>query len=411
MATAHFTPCDDTGKPLPGFGIVAGGQATGRIIRTTVTNGGLSTPLIASADTSPTNVSYLFSVEDPGGRLIYGPYIIQPTNGGFNLDNIEPIIPAQKIIQTGPTGPQGLPGDSAYITLEKILAIGDTTIWFHGLNSPKPEIDFAADDSSLGYIAGGFSRITCLDANRVETVSIGAGLVTGNFRFVAPFAPRGPVHHYPMNEGTGILLNDSGLTPDSFRTVLTPDWVTGLAGVPGGIAPRVSGKNYACTNPSPFDITTPFSISCFVNTDLSENSIILSTLVGDAVAKGVTFLVTATGALQLQLIHDASATAYCVALSTTNPVVKFTSGHVGVSYDGSGVAAGIRFYFAGLPIAGPNQIVGDTLFGNSFNSGLPSHLGHNADSSTGSFPGVVAGLRIYDYAISDAQMLANSGVL
>ena len=56
-------------------------------------------------------------------------------------------------------------------------------------------------------------------------------------------------------------------------------------------------------------------------------------------------------------------------------------------------------------------MIGDALAGASFHSGLPVHFGHNADTSTGSFPGVMAGWRDYNYVITDAQMQANAGVI
>ena len=132
--------------------------------------------------------------------------------------------------------------------------------------------------------------------------------------------------------------------------------------VPGlhGQAIEFSGDDaFACTGSGEYGRTSPFSISLWVKpAEYRARELVLHQCLAaeDAAYRGYS-LILDNGQVQFSLIHFWPGNAIRVQAAQPIPVNEWT--HLGISYDGSSRASGVRLYVNGTPIAA--SVVRDQL--------------------------------------------------
>lgn len=119
-------------------------------------------------------------------------------------------------------------------------------------------------------------------------------------------------------------------------------------------------------------------------------------------SRGVDVMLSRRGILEVHLANAWDGDAINV---TTGNVLRMGSwAHIGITYDGSGKAAGVRIYING--VAAPTEVVKDTLTG-SIGTTEPLRIGRRAQ--TGYFVGAISDFQYYDQALSADQVGALLG--
>jgi hypothetical protein len=407
-----------SGIGIPSNTVILSGSGQSYVLSQTPTVNGVNNEYvstvqvgIALADMNMSNPSlfgYAMSVTDPNsGRSLIGPgysYVQWPEGDTFDLDTYVPVItaPLAAVVAGAPgtpgaAGQNGAPGDNASVTLQKTVTDGQTVTWTHNLSTNTPQSTFFSDAT------GTIDAPIIVDNNNVSTVCRFAGTVLGVFRY-APAGQAPPrvqaIHHWAFNEGTGTTIADTGTTGGWLLTG-TPGWQTGVSGVPGGITAELAGDSNGLNTGHPlagFDGNTPMSFSAFLQQiDLNWIHDLFSTAApGDTTYKGIS-LSANNGNVQFAILNAYNAAEFIVSASSV--IQAGVLHHVALSYDGSATLAGCTLYIDGNPVT--LTTVANNLGGASASSG--------SNLIVASTRGVVmnsqyAGLRVYDYAITQAQV-------
>lgn len=214
---------------------------------------------------------------------------------------------------------------------------------------------------------------------------------------------------WPMNEGSGLTLNDtSGNSNTAFINLAAEVVWQSNAGLPG-TSPLFTGDGGAgfalatIAALTSFNGSTPFSLSAWFNPQTAASG----SLFGTVDALGGTF--------QGWELNSAASRALAFILAntiTTNWIVVIgsqagtpgTANYGVVTYDGSKTAAGVNLYMNGVLDPSPT-VTGNNLTGVTSNS-LPVRFGQRNDG-TSSLNSVMAFCKIYSGALTGSQVAAN----
>jgi hypothetical protein len=218
-----------------------------------------------------------------------------------------------------------------------------------------------------------------------------------------------PNSAWPMNEGSGLTLNDTSghSNTATINSAGSVTWTTPGGGLVGTF-PDWTGTGFGLatsTTLNNFDGTTPFSVGFWEKTDVpSVESAFLSTLNASAgTFQGWEVQKTSTGEVIFFLINTFPSNAIDVLTASGASVDNGALFYIGVSYDGSKTAAGVKIYINGAVQATSTVI--DTLTSSAAN-GLPVRFAAR-NNATDEFKGITAFAEVYPCVVSSAQWAAN----
>lgn len=130
-----------------------------------------------------------------------------------------------------------------------------------------------------------------------------------------------------------------------------------------------------------YEYTQPWSVSAKIKASTlpATAGIIFTNVTTSPTFPGYEFWIDANGFLHSRIIHDISVPNYIGVIGTTN-VLDGNPHVIGMSYDGSGTAAGIKMYIDG--VANPTTVESDTLGGLSIIGGTQQYLIGNQTNHT-----------------------------
>lgn len=150
-----------------------------------------------------------------------------------------------------------------------------------------------------------------------------------------------------------------------------------------------------------FAVTDAFSITAWVNQTSSSSYQTIAHKMDDLGSAKTGYLFTLAGGVpEVWIINDYGADSYFVATSSTT-LSTGTWHQVGFSYDGSGVASGVKIYADGVDVtAAPSH---DTLAGNSISNAQQFEIGARAAGTVQAFAGSIDDLRVYDRVVTPVE--------
>lgn len=218
----------------------------------------------------------------------------------------------------------------------------------------------------------------------------------------------GPVQSWPMNDGSGTSFIETIASNNMTFVSSIGSWgaVSGFPGVSftfNGSAAGGTGAVASSSTATNFTNATPFSAFSWIETsDNSKQQIIVS--------NAQTSLGTPGWALEIYqgkataiLANSTAADLYILVQGSTT----LSSGEVyqlGMTYDGSGEAAGVVLYVNGT--AESPTVLEDNLQGNSFAGNAPPQIGWAASYPSVPFIGTIADVRIWNLSLTSAQVAA-----
>ncbi len=235
-----------------------------------------------------------------------------------------------------------------------------------------------------------------------ETPQIGVQsvIMTGPPSGSAPLNPC-LVAAYPMNEGSGLTLNDTTATHNTATLAATGHTWQSNSGLPGTTVlftggGGVNGAQAASATPTSFTNTQPFSVS-FWTTNLtgSPPQFWLSNRNGATGLQGWTILRTTGHVFQFGVLGTSGTNAVDIQSAAAVGVVGL---HMGaVSYDGSGLASGANLYWDGLHLtANTNR----NNLATSSASTIPLNFGQESGSGANQLLGAMGFVEVYNCVIT-----------
>ena len=212
-----------------------------------------------------------------------------------------------------------------------------------------------------------------------------------------PEMPAGLVYHYPLDATSGTqvvnLVNEQG----HGEVAGTADWAGGkIAG-----ALRLDGKTHVdLGDAARFERTDPFSYGAWVFRTTNGGTIVAR--MDDAAAYRGWDVIFSGSQIEVHMIHKWPENALHGKTKESIPKQRWT--HLFVSYDGSSRADGFHVYFDGKEQE--FKITHDTLSG-TIQTDKPLHIGRRNPS--GFFQGSIDDVRIYDRALSAAEVATLAG--
>lgn len=220
----------------------------------------------------------------------------------------------------------------------------------------------------------------------------------------APVVPT-PVAWWKMGEASGTTFVDTIAANNATFTATIGAWGS-VAGFPGsvftfnGTATSVTAPLTASATATNFTNLTPFSVSAWIqSTSAATQQIIATNATNNSALTGWTFELNASELTVL--LSNTTFSNRFILVQSTFTFVTGTLYHVAFTYDGSGVAAGLKLYINGASVA--FSTASDTLGGTSIASGSPPSI---AASVAQNFPflGTVADVRIWNTALQASLM-------
>ena len=147
-----------------------------------------------------------------------------------------------------------------------------------------------------------------------------------------------------------------------------------------------------------FEYTDGFSISAWINRDSASNlDMIFSKTLTDAISRGYAFYATTDGTLRIFLRNNITGPVMA-RIATTGPISSGSWHHVVCTYNGNGLASGLKLYVNGS--LADTTVDSDTLAGNTILNAANTNIGCR-DDSNGSFSGLIDSVVVYNYEISE----------
>ena len=239
---------------------------------------------------------------------------------------------------------------------------------------------------------------------------------------VGPLPPVFLVSHWPLNESNGVVAHDIGPAHNDGTVTNagtgTYVWTNGVEGsalaftAPGtGLSPGnggfVSISNSASLN---FESTNPFSISAWMKTPPAYSG--MSPLPGRWFSPGriskeyELHYRTGTG-IMVWIINNFSGSAgsgAAIQVSSGIPVADGNWHQVAFTYDGSGLAAGVKIYVDGTNDPAP-VVFGNTLGTQTIQNNVNFNIGSRDDAAFHNFTGSIDDVQVYNTVLSSNNML------
>jgi hypothetical protein len=234
-----------------------------------------------------------------------------------------------------------------------------------------------------------------------NTQTVGFGVNQGG----APIITCPAISSWPMNEGSGLVLNDTSGSANTANidNAGAVTWGSN-SGFPG-TTPLWNGTAGAAASNTvitAFDGTTPFTISLWMHPNNTSGAALMSTFA--TLANFAGWEVTYNGSpatISFFLVNNLGVNYIQVAGSL---VVSGAGPHyVVVTYDGTKTAAGVKIYVDG--VKDTNIVTSDTLTLNPASS-IPVHFGER-QNSTANFTGPMAFCEVFPCVLNQAAITAN----
>lgn len=218
------------------------------------------------------------------------------------------------------------------------------------------------------------------------------------------------VAHWEFDAGTGSVAYDA-TDVNNEGAVIGASWVTGaLTSFHNPFALSFDGSDDIVTVSNTadlsFDTDEAFTISAWTKSSSFGGYETILQKIDDSTGAQQGFVLTlANGVPQFWMQSNYSASEYLQVGSTT----ALTAGawhHVAVTYDGSGLASGVRIYLNGLDTTG--SIGHDNLVGSIVNAG-EVEIGNRNGGSFQQLSGDVDDVRVYATALQSSHVAALAG--
>lgn len=191
---------------------------------------------------------------------------------------------------------------------------------------------------------------------------------------------------WPMNEGSGLVLNDvsGNANTANINLVTSVNWLT-TPGIPGTVAAFTSSgfALASSTSLTNFDGTTPFTISAWIlPLSVTSGTLITSIPSGGGQFQGWEIVWNGSPATFSFILSNAISTNW-IAVQGSIPIPNGAGQqptYVVATYDGSKTAAGVKLYVNGVLDTGVT-VVGNNLTGSTAN-GLPARFGARNDGTS-----------------------------
>lgn len=227
------------------------------------------------------------------------------------------------------------------------------------------------------------------------------------------------VSGWPMNEGTGLTLNDvsgnSNTATINSGSALT--WTTGAL-TSGVSSPVWNGTGQAVatsTTLTSFSNTSPFSVLFWINAGGIASPTYIPV---NALGAGPNFtgwyiaLDQSGGSWQFQFTLENNGSNGITVTATSNPFMDGNTNLMAVTYDGSSNASGVTLYVKGVAVTSP--VVRQNNLSASSASATPVTIAALTAAAGGgsNFVGTLGYVAIYNCALTSAQITAanNGGV-
>lgn len=156
-----------------------------------------------------------------------------------------------------------------------------------------------------------------------------------------------------------------------------------------------------------FDSMDAFSISAWVNPTAFSGYQTIAHKIDDTNEDRRGYLFTMNnGTPEVWLINDFDNGSYAVVPATA-PLALSTWQQVSFSYDGSGVAGGVRIYVDGVDVTGIPTV--DSLMGAIMVNNQPFEIGYRSVAGAQAFNGMIDEVRVYSTVLTPTQMGELSG--
>lgn len=201
------------------------------------------------------------------------------------------------------------------------------------------------------------------------------------------------VDWFKMNEASGTTFLNSSVANSTNTATTTSSWV--------GANATFSGTQLATSlNSNAFNFTgaAPFSVSAWINP--ANNSTNMGIIGNENVGNGFQgwTLLLLGGVLYTAI---GGGVGLFSSQQGITAVAANVLQHVAMVYNGNGHASGLTLYVNGVAIAMTSTA--DNFAGSGAATGLSAFIGNRSDSSLG-FTGVIGDIRIFNIALTQAQI-------
>jgi len=234
--------------------------------------------------------------------------------------------------------------------------------------------------------------------------------------------PSGLVSHWPLNEDTGIIAHDAGSANNTGTLTNvgagTFGWTNGVEDsavtLTNGTTTTVNNGGFITVGNAAslnFESTNTFSISAWMK--VAPGSLQDVTIVGKMIEPspftgyelhyGTAFDGGSTNGVTVWLINNFTTKA--IQVSSSIPLNDGNWHQVAFTYDGSGLAAGVKIYVDG---AVDNSTIAplDSLGTNTIQNNVSFDIGSRDDGAFHNFSGVIDDVQVYNTVLSSNNMLA-----
>jgi hypothetical protein len=217
--------------------------------------------------------------------------------------------------------------------------------------------------------------------------------------------------YWKFDEATGTVANDSAGVNDA-GTLNGPTWT---ASVPPSLyantaALSFDGANdYVSAGNAPslsFATTDAFSGSAWINaSSFSGYQTILHKIDDTNSARRGYLFTVENGTPEVWILSDFGANNY-LRVNATAAVPAGSWHHVAFSYNGSGLASGVKIYLDGADVTGATAM--DALAGSISNS-KAFEIGYRSDAAAQPFSGLIDDVRVYGTVVTPSEIASLAG--
>ncbi len=216
------------------------------------------------------------------------------------------------------------------------------------------------------------------------------------------------VAYWSLEEGEATTANDTAVGTNDVGTLNLPAWSSDTPALGGGFTSEYAlsfngtsdvvtvGDNTALK----FDTSSDFSASAWVKpSSVGGYQTVIHKIDDNNAARRGYLLTLNNGVPEVWMLNDYGNSNYLVKAATT-AVTTGTWQQVGFSYDGSGLASGVKIYVNGSDVTGVS--LQDTLAGTIDNT-QPFEIGRRTVANSQGYAGLMDDIRVYNTTLTLAQ--------
>jgi|GEM_PF-1423967 len=210
------------------------------------------------------------------------------------------------------------------------------------------------------------------------------------------------VGHWKLDEGTGLSTEDSSTSGHDGTLTNGPNWVSGKDGFGLNFDGTDDYVNMGNQTTYQFEYNDPFSLSTWIKTDTNLDRTFIGKLQNGGSYRGYYLFVN--GGAEGYVAGEIRSTAtYRIYFKGSTVINDNQWHHVVMTYDGSGVGAGVKLYIDGVQDTVVLNI--DNLQSNTIIDDAPFAIGAR-EAATSPYPGRIDDARVYNDVLSASEAVA-----